>query len=52
MNIVVKEKSGKAIQQAIDEVFTHGGGVVALESGIYHSGTLYLKALFPIRVGT
>ena len=50
MHIVVKEKSGKAIQQAIDEVFTHGGGVVALESGVYPSGTLYLKSNVELHV--
>lgn len=44
MQIQVTEKSGKAIQQAIDAVHASGGGRVALESGLYPSGTLYLKS--------
>lgn len=33
----------KAIQSAVDECFTAGGGIVTLRSGIYLSGTIQLK---------
>ena len=40
----VVEKSGTAIQTAIDRTAAAGGGRVILKSGIYPSGTLYLKS--------
>ena len=44
MQLIVTEKTGDAIQQAIDQVHASGGGKVILESGVYPSGTLYLKS--------
>lgn len=44
MNIIVTEKEGAAIQRAIDAVHAAGGGVVSLEQGLYHTGTIYLKS--------
>ena len=50
MDFIVKEKNGSAIQQAIDEAFACGGGKVILESGVYPSGTLYLKSNIELHV--
>ena len=50
MDFIVKEKNGSAIQQAIDEAFACGGGKVILESGVYPSGTLYLKSNVELHV--
>ncbi len=44
MDYIVNEKSGAAIQQAIDSAAQAGGGRVVLEPGIYLSGTLYLRS--------
>ena len=41
---IVSEKSGSAIQSAIDTAAAAGGGRVCLEPGLYLSGTLYLKS--------
>jgi len=41
---VPAERTGAAIQRAIDEVSAGGGGRVALEKAVYPSGTLYLKS--------
>ena len=41
---LVTEKSGAAIQRAIDEAHQAGGGTVSLEPGVYPSGTLHLKS--------
>ena len=40
----VVEKTGKAIQSAIDAAHAAGGGRVVLDEGTYPSGTLYLKS--------
>lgn len=40
----VCEKTGKAIQAAIDAAHASGGGRVSLEPGVYPSGTIYLKS--------
>ena len=50
MELFVTEKTGAAIQHAIDTVFAAGGGKVTLESGIYPSGTLYLKSNVELHV--
>lgn len=50
MQLTVTEKTGAAIQQAIDEVHASGGGRVTLESGVYHSGTLYLKSFVELNI--
>ncbi|MFA6931310.1 MAG: glycosyl hydrolase family 28 protein [Lentisphaeria bacterium] len=41
---IVAEKTGAAIQSAIDAAAAVGGGRVCLEPGLYLSGTLYLKS--------
>lgn len=50
MDILVTEKTGAAIQCAIDKAFAAGGGKVTLENGIYPSGTLYLKSNIELHV--
>lgn len=50
MELFVTEKNGAAIQRAIDTAFAAGGGKVTLESGIYPSGTLYLKSNVELHV--
>ena len=50
MQLTVTEKNGSAIQRAIDEVHTSGGGRVILENGIYQSGTIYLKSNVELNV--
>lgn len=42
--IVVVEKTGAAVQAAIDAVAATGGGRVILRGGVYESATLYLKS--------
>lgn len=42
--VVVAEKTGVAIQRAIDTVAAAGGGRVTLTNGVYASATLYLKS--------
>ena len=42
--VVVVEKTGAAIQRAIDDVAADGGGRVTLTNGVYASATLYLKS--------
>ena len=44
MNITVSEKTGAAVQRAVDAVNAAGGGVVTLEAGVYNSGTIWLKS--------
>ena len=44
MECCVSEKTGRAIQAAIDEAARAGGGRVRLEPGVFLSGTLYLKS--------
>jgi len=44
MEYIVSEKTGKAIQEAIDEATKAGGGRVRLEPGVFLSGTIYLKS--------
>ena len=41
---VPKEKTGIAIQEAIDAANQAGGGRVSLEPGVYLTGTIYLKS--------
>ena len=43
-DFIPTEKTGKAIQTAINAANQAGGGRVVLEPGIYHSGTIYLKS--------
>ena len=50
MQIQVTEKSGSAIQTALDRAATAGGGKVTLEPGIYPSGTLYLRSNVELHV--
>lgn len=42
--VVVVEKTGAAIQRAIDAVAAEGGGRVTLTNGVYACATLYLKS--------
>ncbi len=42
--ITVKEKTGAAIQSAVDEAYAAGGGRVELEPGEYLSGSIWLKS--------
>ena len=42
--VVVVEKTGAAIQRAIDVVAAEGGGRVTLTNGVYACATLYLKS--------
>ncbi|MBO4631684.1 MAG: hypothetical protein J5858_07150 [Lentisphaeria bacterium] len=44
MYLSVTEKSGAAVQKAVDSVHAAGGGKVNLEPGVYPSGTIYLKS--------
>jgi polygalacturonase len=44
MECSVSEKTGRAIQAAIDEAAQAGGGRVRLEPGVFLSGTLYLRS--------
>ncbi|MBO4631244.1 MAG: right-handed parallel beta-helix repeat-containing protein [Lentisphaeria bacterium] len=44
MQIQVTEKTGAAIQNAINQAAAAGGGKVILGSGIYPSGTIYLRS--------
>ena len=39
-----EEKTGTAVQAAIDAATAAGGGRVVLEKGVYPSGTIYLKS--------
>src|ERR1700749_298262 len=39
-----------AIQQAIDNVFNAGGGTVVIDSGVYSSSTIILKANVTLRI--
>ena len=41
---IPKEKTGIAIQEAIDAANQAGGGRVSLEPGVYLTGTIYLKS--------
>lgn len=41
---VVRKRSGKAIQAAIDSCAAQGGGVVHLPAGKYVNGPLWLKS--------
>lgn len=43
MDYKVNEKTGEAIQLAIEKAAANGGGRVVLEPGIYPSGTIYLR---------
>lgn len=43
MDYTVNEKTGEAIQLAIEKAAANGGGRVVLEPGIYPSGTIYLR---------
>jgi hypothetical protein len=47
---VVKEPTGKAVQVAIDDCATQGGGVVYLPPGRYLSGPLWLKDNVELRL--
>ena len=40
----------KAIQQAIDEAFTNGGGTVVIENGTYITGTIFMKSNVHLRI--
>ena len=41
--VVVRERTGEAIQHAIDQVSSSGGGRVVLTTGVYNSRSLQLK---------
>ena len=43
MDIIVAEKSGSAIQRAIDEAAKAGGGRIVVPPGVWKSGTIWLK---------
>ena len=44
MNIAVSEKTGAAIQRAIDEAAAAGGGRISLEPGVYPCATIWLRS--------
>lgn len=48
--IKVQEKTGTAVQQAIDSLAAAGGGRVILDGGIYESGTIYLRSGIELHV--
>lgn len=50
MDYLVSEKSGAAIQQAIERAAQAGGGRVVLEPGVYLSGTLYLRSNIELHI--
>lgn len=50
MDYLVTEKSGAAIQQAIDKAAQAGGGRVSLEPGVYPSGTIYLRSNIELHI--
>lgn len=39
------------IQQAIDKAYSHGGGTVLLDSGVFVSGTIFLKSNVTLHIG-
>ena len=47
---VVVEKTGAAVQCAIDRMHSSGGGRVVLRGGVYESGTIYLKSGVELRI--
>ena len=47
MKIIIKEQTGiatKVIQDAIDEVFLSGGGIVEIEKGLYTIGAIRIRS--------
>ena len=50
MDIAVTEKTGAAIQRAIDAVAASGGGTVLIGPGTYPSGTLWMKSHVELRL--
>lgn len=50
MEYLVKEHTGKAIQNAIDAAAAAGGGKVTLLPGDYLSGTIYLKSNIELHI--
>ena len=50
MNCTVTEKTGVAIQHAIDAAAGQGGGRVTLEPGVYHSGTIRLRSNIELHI--
>lgn len=50
MEYFVTEKSGLAIQKAVDQAAAAGGGKVTLEPGIYPSGTIKLKSNIELHI--
>ena len=43
MDITVTDKSGSAIQRAIDEAAAAGGGRISLEPGTYPCATIWMR---------
>ena len=50
MTHIVSEKTGAAIQRAIDTAAAQGGGRVELEPGIYRSATIHLRSNIELRI--
>jgi len=50
MDHIVSEKSGAAIQGAINEAAARGGGRVVLEPGVYTSGTICLRSNIELHI--
>ena len=50
MDITVGNKTGAAIQAAINEAAARGGGRVSLEPGIHHCGTIRLRSNIELHI--
>lgn len=50
MNLTVDQRTGAAIQDAIDKVASAGGGVVSLEPGEYQCATIWLKSNIELHI--
>ena len=50
MDILVTEKTGAAIQRAIDNAAAAGGGRVSLDPGIYRCATLWLRSNIELHI--
>ena len=50
MDIIVAEKSGSAIQRAIDEAAKAGGGRISLEPGTYPCATIWLRSNIELHI--
>lgn len=50
MNVSPTERTGAAVQRAIDEAAASGGGCVELAPGVYPCGTIWLRSNVELRI--